>query len=143
MEREKRKNNLVLFGIEETNDEITTREKVNDIVKIVGLDENKVKYFGRVGRNVSGGKTRLVRVVCEDLETRRSFLKGANKLKLVSGYERIYVSSDLTKEQQVEDKKLRDKLKEIRIHHKEAKINNNEIIKWENGNRVVLYSSQL
>ena len=48
MEREKRKNNLVIFGIEETHDEMATREKVNAIINVVGLEESKIKYFGRV-----------------------------------------------------------------------------------------------
>ena len=68
--------------------------------------------------------------------------EGAAKLKLESGYECIYISPDLTKEQQTLDKKLRDKLKEIRILHKDAKISHNEIIKFDNGNRTVLYPLQ-
>ena len=50
LEREKRKNNLMIFGIEETNDQEATKVKINDIVKLVGIDETKVKYFERVGR---------------------------------------------------------------------------------------------
>ena len=84
----------------------------------------------------------MVRVVCEDAETKRAVLKGANKLKMEAGFERIYVSLNLTKEQQAQDKKLRDKLKEIRLQHKEAKINHNDIIIMDNGNRTVLYSLQ-
>ncbi len=138
-EREKRKNNLVIFGIEETNDQQVTKDKVNDIVRIAGVDTSKVKYFGRVGRLVAGAKARVVRVVCEDGEIRRNLLKGATKLKLELGYERVYISPDLTKEQQAVDKDLRVKLKEIRQQHKEAKINKNEIIIMDSGVRKVLY----
>ena len=140
MEREKRKNNLVIFGIEETNDENITKSKVDDIITAVGVDISKVKYFGRVGRRTlgTGGKARIVRVVCEDLETRRSVLKGSNKLKATEGYERTYIAPDLTKSQQEADKKLRDRLKVIRVQYKDAKINNGEIINIENGNRTVL-----
>lgn len=142
LEREKRKNNLVIFGIQETGDEMITRGKVNDIVKIVGIEESKVKYFGRVGRNVSGGKDRVVRIVCEDAETKRSFLKGANRLKVTEGFERVYISQDLTKVQQVNDKKLRDKLRDIRVNCREAKISNGEIIVFEEGHRKILFSVQ-
>jgi len=143
MEREKRKNNLVIFGIEETDDENLTKNKINEIITEVGMNVEKVKYFGRVGRRVAGAKPRVVRIVCEDSETKRSILKGANKLKGIEGFQRIYLSLDLTKEQQANDKKLRDKLKEIRVQHKEAKISNGEIIVFQNGNRIVLYPEKL
>src|SRR3989442_7044746 len=142
LEREKRRNNLVICGIEETNDQQLTKDKVNEIITVVGVDLNKVKYFGRIGRVGTEARTRAVRLVCDDVETRRNVLKGAAKLKLETGYERIYISPDLTKEQQTLDKKLRDKLKEIRILHKDAKISHNEIIKFDNGNRTVLYPLQ-
>src|ERR1700759_4269144 len=128
MEREKRRNNLVIFRVEETDDENLTKIKINEIVAAVGVNVEKVKYFGRVGRKVTGAKPGVVRIVCEDAETKRSILKGANRLKVVEGFGRIYVSMDLTKEQQLNDKKLRDKLKEIRVQHREVKINNGVII---------------
>jgi len=142
MEREKRRYNLVIFGLEETGDELATKRKVKEIENIVGIEEGKVKYFGRVGRLVSSGKARAVRIVCEDAEAKRSFLKGANKLKESEGYQRVYINQDLTKVQQGNDKKLRDKLKEIRQTHREAKISNTEIVIFENGNRKVLFSIQ-
>lgn len=142
LEREKRKNNLVIFGLQETGDEFVTRDKVKEIVNVVGIEEGKVRYFGRVGRVVAGGKPRVVRIICEDVETKRSFLKGANRLKETEGYERVYISQDLTKAQQLKDKKLRDKLREIRSTHREAKINNEEIIIFESGSRKVLFSLQ-
>jgi len=141
-EREKRKTNLVVFGMEETNDQQVTMGKIKEIMKIVGIEEDKVKYVGRVGRIVSGGKPRLVRIACEDVEVRRRVLKGSNKLRVEEGYERIYISQDLTKEQQAQDKFLRGKLREIRDTHREAKINNQEIIMIEGGNRIVLYPLQ-
>ena len=141
-EREKRKNNLVIFGVEETGDVEISKEKVKAIVNIVGLDQEKVKYFGRIGRNNGGAKVRIIRVICEDQETRRKFLMGSNKLRSVEGYERIYISADLTKEQQAQDKILRDKLKEIRLEHKEAKINNGEIVIFDNGNKKTLFEIQ-
>lgn len=142
MEREKRKNNLVIFGIDETNDERITKEKVNSIVQAMGQDETKIKYFGRVGRYTSGARARIVRVICDDAETKRNFLKAANKLKTIEGYENIYVSADLTKIQQRQDKALRDKLKEIKLQCRDAKINNGEIVTFENGDRKVLFSLQ-
>jgi len=142
MEREKRKNNLVIFGIDETNDEAMTREKVNVIIKAVGLDESKYKYFGRVGRLVAGARPRIVRILCDDSEGKRNLLKATNRLKTMEGYSNIYIDLDLTKVQQNEDKKLREKLKEIRVTVKDAKINNGEIVVFESGSRKVLFSDR-
>ena len=142
MEREKRKNNLVIFGIEETNDENITKSKINDIMNVIAVDTSKVKYFGRVGRTVTAGRPRVVRVVCEDAEVRRKILKESNKLRGASGLERTYISPDLTKNQQELDKALREKLKTIRVQYKEAKISNGEIIVVESGNRKVLHPRQ-
>ena len=83
-------------------------------------------------------------VMLKDAEVRRSrpILKGSNKLRGVPGFERTYISPDLTKNQQELDKALRDKLKTIRIQHKEAKISNGEVIIVEHGIRTVLYPRQ-
>ena len=51
-----------------------------------------------------------------------------------------YVAMDLTKVQQVQDKNLREKLKEFRVSDKDARINNGEIVVFANGDRKVLYS---
>lgn len=142
LEREKRKNNLVIFGIEETNDEGKTKDRIKEISLAMGIEADKLVYVGRVGRNLSGTKTRLVRINCEDAEIRRKVLKDAIKLKSVLGYERTYISPDLTKVQQEQDKKLRDKLKEIRLTQKEAKINKGDIVLYENNNRKILFSPE-
>ena len=141
MEREKRKSNLVIFGIDETNDEMATRAKVSTIVNALGLEDSKIKYFGRVGRLIAGARARIVRVVCDDAEVKIKFLKAANRLKSMEGYENVYVALDLTKVQQLQDKSLREKLKEIRVEHKEAKISNGDIVIFDQGIRKVLHSS--
>jgi hypothetical protein len=63
------------------------------------------------------------------------------------GLRRIYVAPDLTRIQQEEDKKLRDKLKEVRgegkrseNERKNVKIVRGEIVREENGVREVLFS---
>jgi len=82
----------------------------------------------------------LVRIVCEDTVARRNLLKGANKLKAAQGYNKIYVAPDLTKSQQITDNKLREQ--QVRAEHRDAKINNGEIVILENGQRRVLFSQQ-
>lgn len=60
-----------------------------------------------------------------------------------SDHKLIYVAPDLTRVQQEEDRKLREKLKEIRLAGKKyVKISKGEIVQEEGGQKVVLYSLQ-
>ena len=68
------------------------------------------------------------------------FSGGGSKVKGVAGLDRIFVSPDLTKLQQAEDKHLRTKLKEIRDNvEKEAKILNGKIVNSVNNQLNILY----
>jgi hypothetical protein len=59
------------------------------------------------------------------------------------GLERVFVMPDLTKMQQDAERKLRDKLKEIRqAGETDAKINRGDIVKFVNGQRQVLFSQE-
>jgi PHD-finger len=138
MEREKRKKNLVIVGIEENDDDDIVANKVSEVVRSTGGD--KFEIIGRVGKKL-GNKPRLIRVCIEDGEDRTKILKGAVNLRNVTGLERVFVMPDLTKMQQETEKKLRDKLKEIRqAGENDAKINKGDIVKFVNGQRQVLYS---
>jgi len=63
---------------------------------------------------VDGAKIRPVRICIEDADIRRKILKKANSLKDNKKFEKIYIyiSPDLTKKQQEEDKKLREIVKD-------------------------------
>jgi hypothetical protein len=53
-------------------------------------------------------------LVVKTLEGKIEIIKRAKQLKDVSEFKRIYISPDLTRKQQLEDKELRDKLKSFR-----------------------------
>ena len=141
MERDKRKNNLVIMGLKENMDEQETKKCIEDVfATIMDKEMTRFEAKGRIGK--IGTKCRPVRVEIEDYVYRRNLMKKANNLKDNKNYEKIFVSPDLTRKQQEEDKTLRDKLKEYRNAGIEGvKINRGCIIRMDGSNRVVLFGA--
>jgi hypothetical protein len=149
MEREKRKQNIILMGItecENVDEENQTLEKI--MAKLVPEALVRFEVMGRVGRKDKDAKPeggakvrpRPVRICVEDISHRRRILARGKTLK-DSEFKDIFIVPDLTKVQQEEDKKLRDKLKEIRISgRRQAKIEKGAIVDEEEGVKVVLYT---
>ena len=142
MEREKRKNNLIITVLSEEMSDKETEEFVAEMLStVVGTEEVDMKVHGRLGRKESD-KKRPVRVEISDAAARRTIMKKAINLKKEPKYEKIYVSPDLTRKQQEMDKALRDKVKELRAQGVEGvKINKGCVVKEvEGGTREVLYN---
>jgi len=68
--------------------------------------------LGRIGRKGVG--PRPVRIMIKENAHRRKLLANARELKTMAGLNKIYLVPDLTRLQQMEDKKLRDQVKELR-----------------------------
>jgi hypothetical protein len=141
MERDKRRKNLVLMGIPE-QDEGNTEEYVKELLMEITKEEDVVfTVLGRIGKE-QATKARPVRIVIEEADVKRSILKRASSLKEVKKFERVYVCPDLTRKQQEEDKKLREKVKEYRGQGMlGVKIVKGEVVREEGSERVVLYGS--
>jgi len=75
-------------------------------------DAGDVQVLGRIGK--AGGKPRPIRVNLGNCENRRRLLLKAKILKDIIGFENIYVCPDLTRNQQEEDKKLCDQVRDFR-----------------------------
>jgi len=113
LEREKRRLNLVIMGIKEEPEEEGIKTGM-DLMKVLGLEDAvEVQVLGRIGR--AGGKPRPIRVKLANCENRRRVLLKAKMLKDTIGFESIYVCPDLTRNQQEEDKKLRDQVRDFRL----------------------------
>ena len=89
------------------------------------MKEVTVQYqiVGRIGKIVDGNKAgtssamekvRPIRISLEDASHRRRILMRAKDLRLLQGFEKIYVAPDLTQMQQAEDRKLRTEVKNLR-----------------------------
>ena len=141
MERDKRRNNLIIMGIEESKTEQEVEDKIREMIAEV-IDKETVEMVikGRVGK-INDKNCRPVRVEMrgESPAARRLILKKASTLKKNKNFEKIYVVPDLSRMQQEEDKQLRDKLKEFRGNGMEGiKISKGCIVKEEGSDREVL-----
>jgi hypothetical protein len=147
MEREKRKNNLVFMGIKESTEK-EEKEFMDKIMEIL-VEEVVISYdiIGRVGRKGAGDrdvidKPRPLRICINDVGHKRLVLSRGKNLK-GSEFKQVFVAPDLTRMQQEEDKKLREKLKELRGAGKEnIRIIKGEIVCFEERGKVVLFSQR-
>lgn len=119
MEREMKKNNLILYGVEEGKDANEEKNNENDLsqtkqlFKHVNPDitpDNIVK-IQRIGFK-KADKTRPVKVVMKSEESKLSILKNARRLKESETFSKVGISYDKTKKQQEEYRKLKDEVDE-------------------------------
>jgi hypothetical protein len=148
LEIEKRRNNLVFHGVEESVKDNASNDSVNDsdaqkietILKSgLNLDSSRhVSLVTRIGR-YSTDKVRPIRVVTNSIESKSEILKRAKNLKDCNGYEKVYISPDLTRKQQIVDKDLRVHMKQFRDEgHNNVRIKGGKVIKNERGGQETL-----
>ena len=139
-DRDKRKNNLMVMGLPD-GDLGKTKDDIQKVLDHLCHDVEEVitaLEFEMVGK--PGSQKGPVRIVFRTLEDRKDILVKAKELKKDKNFEKVYIMPDLTKMQQEEDKKLRDKLKDIRsAGESEAEINKGQIVKFSGGHRQVLF----
>jgi hypothetical protein len=107
IEREKRRNNLIIRSIKESN-ECNEHAEVGAIIEAL-VEEVSIKYeiVGRVGKkDREGGKSRPHRIQMEDVDHKRRQLSRGKRLKDVHDetLKNVYLAPDLTKMQQGDDK---------------------------------------
>jgi len=113
---------------------------VMDLMKVLGLeDAGEVQVLGRIGK--AGGKPRPIGIKLGNWENRRRVLLKAKMLKDTTGFENVYVCPDLTRNQQEENKKLRDQVRDFRGKggHDKVKIIRGPVVGYSDGKEEVLY----
>ena len=137
MERFKRRNNLIIYGLEENGKK--DREEAQKI------DEDKVKKIlleleitvarlniARLGRDAkTDGKPRPVKVELENEAEKYKILKKASNIRStnVEEFKKIVISGDMTLKQRELDKNLREELKERRMNgERNLKIRNGKVV---------------
>lgn len=146
MEIEKRKTNLIFYGVKECevlnldnlNVKHPDQEMIEEIMK-TGLNVDASRHIDdvqRIGRFVTG-KLRPLRVKVKSFEARNEILKRAKNLKENQSFEKIYITPDLTRKQQVVDKELRDKLRKYKEDGiQNVRIRGGKIVKNGQGGQV-------
>jgi hypothetical protein len=123
--------NLVIMGIEEQGEEEVRSGimgKIGQILEEVGQGRSQFRYIGRIGKR-QGGRSRPVRIEMEDMDLRRKVLSKAKSLKESVTFNRVFIVPDLSRSQQLVDRKLRDKVRELKKGGvKDARIERGEIV---------------
>ena len=116
---EDRSRNLIIYGLEETDDDENTEEAV---LSVIQHTEEKPKLVScrRLGETKME-KGRPIKVTFVTGEMARCVLAKSAMLRNVEGYSRVYLSPDRTVEQRQERKKLLGVLKEKRANCPEKK----------------------
>ena len=143
MERLKRRNNLIIYGMPECKNkgkEDMQRADVQNVEKLLRELEVTVSKLNmtRLGKNINvEGKPRPIKLDLENEGEKFNILKKAGKIKAVNTEEfrKIILSGDLTLKQRELDRNLREELKERRMNgERNIKIKNGRIIRAEQGN---------
>ena len=119
LDKEKRKKNIVVHNLPESNADTHAdrmaedKEKFSQLVKDEFHLRVSVSNSFRVGRALPG-KHRLLIVTLDNEETKWDIIRLAPQLRNSELWPRVYLSPDLTKSEREEGKKLRDELKRRR-----------------------------
>jgi len=142
MEIERRKDNIIIHGVPETDAE----QDIDEVAEMFGtglkLDfDRHMDRMHRIGKLVEG-KPRPIRVMLKTkVDGKKEILSRAKQLKDHDKFKRMFISPDMTRKQQERDHNLRYHLKQIRESGEtEATIRFGKIVKNGRGGRdEVLY----
>ena len=117
LDHERRKHNLILYGLPEASETSASDRKQADInsfhelvhsqFNITNLEISKCFRLGRP----QNGKLRPLLVTLTDGSARGRILRGAKALRTSSTYKRVYISPDLTLKEREANKCLRTELR--------------------------------
>jgi hypothetical protein len=111
-EREKRKKNVIIYGIPESTSATLTDKKADDELKIKEIlrviDKPDISpVYSRRLKSKDSNKPGPVLVELSDTSLRNPVLLAAKKLREVDEYKSVYISPDLTEAERQLDYKLR------------------------------------
>lgn len=132
--RESRKDNVIIFGLLDGDKD--PRDHVTELFSTMQADVNEscIKTCFRLG--VKGPRPRPVKVVLNSQEVRRTIFKSAPALSRLDrdhAFYRVYIKPDLTPDQLIQDKKLREELKRHRQAGANVKIRAGKLMIFERG----------
>jgi hypothetical protein len=110
LELESKKLNLVVIGLPE-KDANADGEVIKQFCDKMSIDAGDVADTFRDGRANNGGRPRIMKVKFKNAQSRRKFLTGFRSTRdTVPNADRAWVRPDLTYQQRVKDRELRDEL---------------------------------
>ena len=132
--RDRRKNNLILSGIPESENGTADERKEKDLSTVKSLffaldwtNIDAVSTVYRIGK-MNPSRPRLLKVICASAESKRSLLSKSKNLRNVTQYKNVYMNPDLTPLQQVQNKQLREELRRRRDLGEDVKIQRGSLV---------------
>ena len=117
--REEKKDNIVVYGLKESNDadgrkrKEADEEKIKEMATEMGVVFNgEIKASFRAGAKLDGDRPRPLIVTIDNDETREEIKANARRLAGKEDWKRVFISPDLTWWQREEARKEEKKLKE-------------------------------
>lgn len=137
-ERQKRKANLIVSGIpEKENGSVEERRRWDEAsIKALLHDLNNfasdaVVATHRIGKTDSR-KPRLLKIVCRNVETKRTMLMHAKNLRSIDHYKGVYINPDMTPLEQNQNRTLREECKRRRAIGEDVLIKHGKVVSRQN-----------
>ena len=116
LNRERRKMNLVVYGLPESSATSSSERHLADSNNFVGLVDSEFKISNleiskcfRLGKP-KNDKPRPLLVMLTDISAKRQILRNAKLLRNSNSHKRVFISPDLTQQEREANKKLRNEL---------------------------------
>ena len=138
-ETEQRKDNVMIFGLEESSAPSPSDARELDLAKVkclssaLGVQNFKIRNCFRLGQRTNG-RSRPIKITCHDPEQRCLFLRSAfhiPKLDASLGFHRVFVKPDLTPKEQEAERQLRLELKARQVAGENVRIRDGRIVMKE------------
>jgi hypothetical protein len=144
LEIERRKMNIVIHGVQESNTEKDIVTVTDILGKGLHMDfARHVDSVTRIGK-FTEGKSRPLRLSLKSLDSKKAILSRAKGLKDEEEFLKMFISSDLTRKRQAVDKELRLQLKTFRDKgEKDARIKYGKIVKNRGGREEILFQVKI
>lgn len=122
-EVEKRKNNVIIFGLNESRADSSAASKEDDLRSVaslsasLGVRDLKIQDCFRLGKRGLHQRPRPVKVICRDSQQRHSLISSAFRIPQLDqdlGFRRVFIKPDLSPKEQEADRLLRQELKSRR-----------------------------
>ena len=153
-EREERSENVVVYGMKESEEEEAEKRKDDDKNKFmemareigVGVEAEEVEVKFRAGKKREDGKARPMIVKVKDDETKQKLLANARRLARKEEWKAVFVSPDLTWQQREEgrkeEKRLRDEAERLNEAAKNEGRRGTHVIIGPRGKRRVVWREE-
>lgn len=131
-DRERRRDNIMIFGLTEKPDGTVPerdghdRDMIREVLQSLGTCDEEIMDSRRVGKIIKG-KARPMKVKLLNRSSKLNLIQRSKELRKSSNFRDVYIKSDLTKRQQREEFELRQELKRQRSDGRDVVIYKGQI----------------